>query len=98
MNQQTYSSGLVRFPAFNEFFYNDSVCIDTEKKLLSSYLSINFKNSLVSLNNTVSTSIVTIKNISMDNPKHKLSEFLGVWAGEDIDNMLDMVYKTRSKF
>lgn len=98
LNQQTYGTGLVRSPGFNEFFYNDSACIDRpEEKVLSPYLLIGFENSLVSLNNRV-PSIVTIKNISIDSPKHKLSAFLGAWAGEDIDNMLDMVYKTRSKF
>jgi len=30
--------------------------------------------------------------------QHVLSKYLGAWQGDDIDEMLDMVHKTRSKF
>lgn len=29
--------------------------------------------------------------------KHNLSEFLGSWKGDDIDDLLELVYQTKSK-
>jgi hypothetical protein len=30
--------------------------------------------------------------------KHPLSEFIGAWKGDDIKDMLDLVYSSRSEF
>ena len=39
-----------------------------------------------------------LKNTLCVSQNHQLSKYVGAWKGDDIDEMLDIVYKTRSKF
>jgi hypothetical protein len=55
----------------------------------------------------INQSLLTIKDISStndniisktENNESPLIKFLGTWEGDDIDELLDLVYNSRSKF
>lgn len=55
-------------------------------------------NNLHSLSPYSSQAFLPIKKIKKGTPAYRLKKFLGAWKGNDNQEMLDLVYLTRSKF
>lgn len=100
----TNTTGAVSYPAsmedrYDEIPFNTNV---SRKKQPASFLVLNWPNSQLSYSTLVYTGWLpstgeTKFDWNSPTKTHPLANFLGTWKGNDIEQLVEMVYKTRSK-